>query len=193
MRGVFTADPVEGDVGQQEVPRVRLPGEGQAEFVPHPAVRAVRSGHVAGADLRLPACGVAEGSVNPVTALAKACQLALLLDRAAELVHAGAQQALGLGLGQIQDESVARTVARHVQVEQAPVAGVHAEAAAAVAVLDEGLRETHGVQQFESARVDRHGPALPGRTIALVNDAGVDPACQQLGRQHQASWTCADD
>jgi hypothetical protein len=106
----------------------------------------------------------------------------LLLDRAAELVHAGAQEAFGLGLGEIQDESVTRTVARHVQVEQAPVAGVHAEAAPAVAVLDEGLREPHGVQQFEGARVDRHGPALPGRTVALVDDAGVDPARQQLGR-----------
>ena len=62
------------------------------------------------------------------------------------------------------------------------MAGVHAEAAPAVAVLDEGIREPHGVQQFEGARVDRHGPALGGRTIALVDDAGVDPARQQLGR-----------
>jgi hypothetical protein len=53
-------------------------------------VRAVAADHVAGADLRLPACGVAEGSVDPVAALAEACQFALLLDRAAELVHAGA-------------------------------------------------------------------------------------------------------
>ena len=130
VRGVFAADPVEGDVGQQEVPRVRLPDEGQAEFVPHSAVRAVAADHVTGADLRLPALGVAEGSVDAVTALADACQLSSLLDRAAELVHAGAQEALGLGLGEIQDESVARTVARHVQVEQAPVADVHPEARA---------------------------------------------------------------
>ena len=109
--------PVEGDVGQQEVPRIRLPSEGQAEFVPHPAVRTVAADDVTSADLGLPACGVAEGSLDAVTALAEACQFALLLDRAAELVHAGAQQALGFGLGQIQDESVARTVARHVQVE----------------------------------------------------------------------------
>jgi hypothetical protein len=73
------------------------------------------------------------------------------------------------------------------------VAGVHAEAAHALTVLDERLRQAHGVQQFEGACLDRHGPALGGRTIALVDDAGVDPARQQLGRQHQASWTCADD
>ena len=85
VRGVVAADPVEGDVGQQEVPRVRLPGEGQAQFVPHPAVRTVAADHVTGADLRLLACGAAEGSGDAVTALAEACQLATLLDRAAEL------------------------------------------------------------------------------------------------------------
>jgi hypothetical protein len=182
VRGVLTADPVEGDVGQQEVPRVRLPDEGQAEFVPHPAVRAVAADHVTGADLRLLAFGVADGGVDVVTALAEACQLASLLDRAAELVHARAQEVLGLGLGQIQDEPVPRAVTRHVQVEQAPVTGVHPVAAPAVAVLDEGLREPHSVQEFEGARVDRHCPALPGRTVALVDDAGFDPARQQLGR-----------
>ena len=53
------------DVGEQQVPRVRLAGEGQAELVPHPAVRAVAADDETGADLRLPAVGVAERSVTP--------------------------------------------------------------------------------------------------------------------------------
>ena len=73
-------------------------------------------------------------------------------------------------------------VGGRLQVEQAPVAYVHPVAVPAVAVLNEGLREPHGVQEFEGARVDRHCPALPGRTVALVDDASVDPARQQLGR-----------
>ena len=82
---VLASYPIEGDVGQQPVIWIRLPLEGQTEFVTHPAVRAVAAHHVAGAHLGLVTREVPEGGVDGLPLLGEAHQFDALLDRATEL------------------------------------------------------------------------------------------------------------
>ena len=108
---VVAACAVQRDVGQQPVLRVRLPIERKPELVAHAAVRAVAADDVPGAHLDLAARGVAQRGVDGVAALGEAQQLDALLDRAAEFLHAGAQQQFGLALREVQHEAVPRAVA----------------------------------------------------------------------------------
>ena len=103
---VVAADPVQGDVGQQPVLRVGLPFERQAEFVADPAVRAVAPDDVAGAELDVPACGVAECGVHGIAVLGEAHQLDALLDDTTQIAYACSQQSLGLVLRKMEDKAI---------------------------------------------------------------------------------------
>src|SRR5262249_44570980 len=60
-------------------------------------------------------------------------------------------------------------------------------------MIDERIRQSHRVEELERSGVDAEGPALRGGPFALVDDAGVDPAGEQLSRQGQAGRPRADD
>jgi len=190
---VVVAGAVQCDVGQQPVLRVRLPLEREPDLLAHAAVRAVAADHVAGAHLDLPAVGAAERDVDGVAALGQAHQLDALLDGAAECLHAGAQQGLGLALREVQRKTVARAVAGQVEVAEVSLVGVPAQVPDAVAMIDERVRQPHRVEELERSGVDAEGPALRGGPFALVDDAGVDPAGEQLRGQGQAGRPGTDD
>jgi hypothetical protein len=57
----------------------------------NPAVRAVAPDDVAGAELDVPACGVAERGVHGIAVLGEAHQLGALLDNTAQIAHACSQ------------------------------------------------------------------------------------------------------
>ena len=139
-------------------------------------MRAVAADYVAGAHLNLPAGGVAERGVDGVAALGQAREFGAMLDGAAEFLHAGAQQGFGLALREVQYEAVARAVACQVQVEEVSLTGVPAQAPDAVALVDERVCQPHRVKELERSGVDGDCPVLRGGTLALVDDAGVDPA-----------------
>jgi hypothetical protein len=67
--------------------RVRLPVECHAEFVADPAVRSVAPDDVTGAELGLPARGVAERGVDGVAVLGEAHQLDAPFDLAAKIAY----------------------------------------------------------------------------------------------------------
>jgi hypothetical protein len=106
VRLVVAAGPVQGDVGQEPVAGVGLALERQAGFPANPAVRSVAPGYVTGAELDAPARGVAERGVHGAAVLGEAHQFGALLDRSAQLAHAGSQQPLGFALGEVEGKAV---------------------------------------------------------------------------------------
>jgi hypothetical protein len=190
---VVSAGTVQRDVGQPPLLRVRLPLERKPGLMAHAAVRTVAADHVARAHLDLPPGGVAEQGVHGVAALGQAHQLGTLLDDAAEFPHASPQQSFGLALREMQGEAVPRAVAGKVQVQEVSLAGVPAQPPYAVALFDERVRQPHCVEKLERPGLDAKRPALLDRAFALVDDAGVDPAGEQLRRQRQAGRPGTDD
>ncbi len=187
------AGAVQRDVGQQPVLRVRLPLERKPDLVAHAAVRAVAADHVAGAHLALPSGGVAERGVDGAAALGQARQLDALLDGAAEFLHAGAQQGFGPALREVQHKAVPRAVACQVQIAEVSLAGVPVQAPYTVPMTDERVREPHRVEKLERSGLDAECPALRGGPCALVDDADMDSAGEQLRCQGQAGRPRADD
>ena len=83
MDFVLGTGPVQPDVGQQPVLRVRMTVEGQVKLVADPAVRAVAAGHVAGGDHARLTARVPDPRGDSGRLVGEAGQLGALLDHAA--------------------------------------------------------------------------------------------------------------
>ena len=193
VHGVLTQVPVQQDVGEQPVLRVGVPVEGQAQLAPDPAVRAVAADHVPGGDRLGLARRTADGRGDDVAAGGQAGELGPVLHHAAQFGDPRAEQPLGLVLREVQQEAEPRPAAREVQADQAPALGVEPHVPHHLAVLDEPLGQAHHVEDLQRAGVDADRPGLQGHPVALVDDAGADPAGQQFRGEHQPGRAGADD
>ncbi len=148
MRRVLAQVPVQQRVSEQPVLRVGVPAEGQAEFVPDPAVRAVAADHVASRDRAGLARRAADGRGNGIAADGQAGEFGSRLDHAAQLTDPGTQQPFGLVLREVEQEAEPRAAAREVEADQAPATGVEPEMAHGVAAFGQALRQAHHIEDL---------------------------------------------
>ena len=156
-------------------------------------MRAVAADHVASGDRLGLARAAADGRGDGIAAGGQAGELGSLLDHAAQFGDPGAQQPLGLVLRQVEQEPEPRAAARELQADQAPAPGVEAEVAHHLAALGEALGQAHHVEDLQRAGVDADRPALQRHPVALIDDAGPDPAGEQFRGQHEPGRAGADD
>jgi hypothetical protein len=62
-----------------------------------------------------------------------------------------------------------------------------------MAVPDEAFRESHHVQGLQRAGMNPDRARLQRRPVALVEDAGADPAGEQFRGEHQPGRSGPDD
>ena len=124
---------------------------------------------------------------------AQAGELGSVLHHAAQFGDPRAEQPLGLVLRKVQQEAEPRTAARELQAGQAPALGVEPHVPDHLAVRDEPISQAHHVEGLQRAGVDADRPGLQGHPVALVDDAGTDPAGQQFRGEYQPGRTGADD
>ena len=180
-------------VGEEPVLRVGLAAEGQAELAPDPAVRAVAADDVPGRDRPGPARRAGGGRGNGVVTGGEAGELGARLDHSAQLGDPGAEEPFGLVLREVEQEAEPGAAAGELQAGQAAVLGVEAELADQLAALGEAVGQAHHVQDLQRAGVDADRPGLQGHPGALVDDAGADPAGEQLGGEHEPGRAGPDD
>ena len=145
---VLAEVPVQPHVSEQPVLRVGVPFEGQAEFVPDPAVRTIAADHVVGRDRVSLARMAVDGRANGIAGGGQAGELGSRLDHAAQLDDPGAQQPFSFVLREVEQEAEPRAVAREVEVGQAPATGVEAEMAHDLAAFGAALRQAHHVEDL---------------------------------------------
>ena len=111
----------------------------------------------------------------------------------AQLGDPGAEQPFGFVLREVKQESERRAAASEIQADQAPALGVEAEMTHYLAVLDKVPRQAHHGEDLQRTGMDADRPGLQSCPVALVDNAGADPAGQQFRGEHEPGRAGADD
>ena len=145
-------------------------------------------------DVHLAARGVAQRGVDGVAALGRGSASSTLCSIVPPSSCTRARSNSSVSrCGRCSTKPYREPLRARFRSSRLPGAGVHAESGGPMAVLDERVRQPHGVEQLEGARVDPSA-RLCGAGPSLLSMTRVpDAASEQLGGERQAGRPGADD